>query len=279
MPQAALYNAAGVYGLQVAAATSYVITQGSNDLKYSLDGSNYTALTAVPITVATGTAKTLYLKGSANSAVTAQVALSGGVWQPTQLIASTTLLATGQYQYYYKPVAILEASDGTVSAVYVAPSNQSAGIAISNVPLYKIPASGSPSAVTPTGVNAGIDFTSAAIANSATFRSLHPTGSGAKVVFFQYNPFKQRIYVMTNESNLLHIFDNLSSDASIVDLWTNANRLSLLAYEKTIALGGSGAWATGATNNMSIEINQGSGQEQAIAFTLANSVVRVPWLE
>lgn len=286
VPATALYSAAGVYVVNVSQSTTYTITQGSNDLKYSLDGATYTALTSTPVAVATGSAKTLYLKGSANSAVTASVALASGVWQPTQVIASTAALAvnqvgpqnTSQYQYWYKPVAITEASDGTVSAVYVAPSNASAGIAISNVPLYKIPNSGGPVLITPSGIPAGIDFTSPAIAGSATFRSLYPNGSQAKIAFFQYNPFKQRIYLMTNETNLLHIFDNLSNDSSIVDLWTNANRLGLLAYEKTIALGGGGTWAISTTNNITIEIDQGSGQEKAIVFTLANSVTRIPWV-
>ena len=172
----------------------------------------------------------------------------------------------------------------------VAPSNLAAGVAVSAIHLYRVSASGSPAAILPAGVTAGFDFTSSSIASSGDFRGIHPTGSAAKVTFFQYNPFKQRIYLMTNESGLLHIFNNTSTDPSIVNLWSNSNRYALLQYAKALAVagtmdnegvssGGKGTTTATVSMNACIEIDQDNGQEMAMVMTMSGSVVRIPWME
>lgn len=297
VPAAVLYSSAGYYTLQVAANTSYVISGGQNDLSYAFGSSStgaasasYTAIS--PGVVASGANTCLYLKGSPSSAVTAAVSVSGGSWAPVQLFVPGAFPSgyTSQLIYNYKPVWITETSAGTLSAVYVAPASLSAGVGITSVQLWEVPASGTLVAQNPSGVTAGVDFTSALIASNpgSIFSAQHPSGSTAKITFFQYNPFNQRIYLMTSESNLLHIFVNLlgATTNGIVDLWTNSNRLGLLSYQKSLAIGGSGAWSanmatSGAAGNPNvfIEINQQTGLEQAIVLTLSGNVVRVPWLE
>jgi hypothetical protein len=279
VPLGALYNSSGKYTLSVTNGSSYTITKGSNDTYYSLDGTTYVALTSSPVTVA-ATSSSLYLEGNANGSVTASVVLNSATWEPLQIFSNT-----GYYQY--KPVWITETS-GSITAVYVVSSQY--GLAyISAATMVEIQTSGV------TTIGTALDFTNGAINNIAGFNKWHPSGSTAQLTFFQYNPFTKRIYLMTNEIGLIHIFKISggsygSGGNDITAFWadTASNRWSNLTYVKSIAMAGMGAaWNAQYYGNLYIEINQSNGLEQNIVFArygdngsfASGTVTVVPWVE
>jgi hypothetical protein len=283
VPVAQVYDSTGLYSLTISAGVAYTITKGSNDLQYSFDGATYTDLTSSQVAIpSSNTYTTLYLKGNPNGSVTASVATIG-TWQPVQINSTKT----GFYEY--KPAWITESS-GSITVVYACSSSYNLGHTISGLRMYSIPVGSTAAAV----VGTSLDLTNSGIVNIAEFNKWHPASSAARVTFFQYNPFKKRLYVVTDEIGLIHIFQISGTDwnttsAAANDLsafWAAATRYPSLSYVKSIALSGDGAaWGSPLRCNMTIEVDQSSGDEAAIVFTrdasanYTGSVTRVPWIE
>ena len=102
---------------------------------------------------------------------------------------------------------------------------------------------------------------------------------------FQYNPVKKRIYLITNECALLHIFE--LNDDGIVEWWTDTvGRLGNLTYIKAIAIPGDGATIANIDReNYTIDFDLNTGEERAIIQTrlgyasVTGSITRIPWRE
>lgn len=206
-----------------------------------------------------------------------------GTWQPQQLNAA----AVGYT--YYKPVHITDS--GGITEVYVVPSSYGGPSYINNITLTKI--------VMATGVaslvGSAVDFTDAAIlsadgtAGNVEFRAFNPNGGNTVPQFIQYNKTKKRIYIMTNESNLLHIFQindsGFVTPGSILEWWTVVGRYGKLRYIKTISVAGVGLSSTTYGEAITIDIDLATGEERAIVVvrsgnqSVEGSVVRIPWRE
>lgn len=201
-----------------------------------------------------------------------------GTWQPVQQFNHAG-------RQIDKPVHIVE-SGGNITEIYsitcVHPYCQ-----ISSVPAYKA----TTSSVVHYGTN--LDLTSASIlsadgtSGNVEFRKWHQAGSAAYLTLFQYNPVKKRIYIQTNETNMLHIF-KVNSSVSWLAWWdlAAAARAADLQYVKTIAIAGSGEYGgTPTKESVHIDFDVVTGEERAITFsrygasTYSSSVTRVPWKE
>lgn len=212
----------------------------------------------------------------------------GSGWKPELELPATD-------GFTYKPVWIVE-SGGDLDEVYAATSGYQSTGTVGGVILKKINTS---SNVT---YGSALNLTSATIKNAdasagnAEFRTWHQTGSAAKILLFQYNKYKKRIYVVTNEVSMLHIFklvdtSGYTDPASFIEWWNDAGRLAKLQYEKTIGIPGSGdEWRTLDSSaerslNMTIEWDLTTGEEKAIVllrqgmYFLSGSITRVPWKE
>lgn len=207
-----------------------------------------------------------------------------GTWQPTQINAGII----GYYQY--KPVWIIDSSG--ISKVYGVTSAYGVDN-LTAVRMYEFTMSSS--AVVSIGT---VDFSSALILNpdgitaaNTAFRDLHPSPAGISVMMFQYNKFKKRMYIITNESAFLHIFEMVGTSgytdpSSIVEWWQDASRYGKLKYVKSLSVSGNGApIADFNRESISIDIDVVTGSERAIIFTrvgnttFAGSVTRIPWRE
>lgn len=205
-------------------------------------------------------------------------------WQPEQLTAVASLY------YFHKPVHIIDSSG--ITKVYVMPSTYGAPRFINNINLIELTMS-SGAAV---DIGSAVDFTSALIlsadgtAGNVEFKAMNPSGGSIVPHMIQYNKAKKRLYIITDESSLLHIFEindtGFSDPGSILEWWTNGGRYGLLRYIKTIAVGGSGSAPspTSYGDGYTIDIDLITGQERAIVFyrtgtSIAGEVVRVPWRE
>lgn len=284
VPAGSVY-AGQIFQVPILPSTQYTITPGVNELAYSVNGTTYTNFNVAPVTLTTGSsAAYIWLKGAATTGVvTASVVTTSSVWQPSRLCnhgGSTN-------HNNYKPVWIVS-SGASVSDIYGVTSGVNANNSISAVAMYHY-TNGASSAPGSTYGNA-VNFTNSSIVNIAAFNTIFPSGSGALVTFFAYNPFNKRIYLMTNGSGLLHIFQlgaGVSND--ITAFWTSSTstRYPNLAYVKSLSIPGNGNFFNGSIsldrNHMSIEINQVTGNEVALVFTrsgnIYGSITRVPWVE
>lgn len=203
-------------------------------------------------------------------------------WKPVQL--------TSAVLNYWKPVHIVDA--GTITEVYCCPSEFGAPRYINNIALYKITTSSGAT----TDVGSPVDFTSASILSAdgtpgnVEFRALHPNGGVVIPLMIQYNKTKKRIYIITNESCLLHIFEiddtGFVTPGSILEWWTSGSgRYAKLQYIKTISVAGDGAPSTTYGEQFYIDIDLATGAERALCFyrsghaTVGGSVTRIPWRE
>lgn len=209
-------------------------------------------------------------------------------WKPEQLNSN------GAYGSW-KPVRI-EESSGITKVCIVHSKYGSANV--NAVTMNEVDMSSG--AAVAVGVNA--DFTNADILNAddtpgnAVFRSMHPSPGFNSMLLFQYNKTKKRIYLMTNESALLHIFELTGSGADpygpgtaaddIKDWWAYANRYDNLKYVKTLTVPGAGAHPNDHTSeDYYVEIDLATGAEKSICFcrtgntTIAGSITRAPWRE
>lgn len=284
VPAASVYSAGGICQiLTFVTGTAYTITKGQNDISYSVDGGvtyvNFPSNTPSVVSLAAGnTFPSLYLKGTANSTVSALVA-GASSWLPTQLSTATGLSA-------FKPVWMTEAG-GAPTMIYLVASNYAAGAPVNAISMRSVTISGETTTVVGT-----LDFTNSGIANVAAFNAWCPAANTSRVLFFQYNALSGRIYLQTNETGLLHIFQiSATYGNNIAALWAlGANAYANLTYVKTLAIAAGEAYAGSDGNsnnrrNLTIEVDQATGLEQALVFTSegvvgsTGTVQRVPWVE
>lgn len=296
VPQASVYGTNGLFVVTIPASTALTVTPGQNDLAYGLvvtgtypSGTGYSAFTGPPVNISnSNTSTTLTLAGNPGASVTATVVnTTTGVWQPTQI-------STSWANASFKPAWITE-TGGNITNVYVISSCSGAGTggaaATNALSLIQCPISGTAAEVGAGGTRP--DLTNANIGNIAPFNVWYPAGTAATLFMVQYNPFLRRLYVVTSQIGIMHIFKfpNGTDGAGGNDItvwWALANgatKYGYLAYEKSIGIAGIGAAFTDSTRaNMNVEINQQTGKEVAIVFTQAGntnvgSITRVPWVE
>lgn len=210
------------------------------------------------------------------------------VWQPEQL----TAVASG-YQSW-KPVQITE-SGGSPTKVYILPAGWSAAASVTVCPLKEITIS---SGVVVDVGGGNVDWSSNVIkesdgitAGNSEFRAYHPNAANNKILMLQYNRAKKRIYLVTNEVALIHIFELINTSgytdpASLVEWWQDALRYQKLKYVKSIAIGGDGApYGDVSRESICIDIDLATGVERAVVFNrvgntnTSGSVTRAPWRE
>lgn len=144
--------------------------------------------------------------------------------------------------------------------------------------------------------NSGI-LSADATPGNVQFRAWHQAASVADVLLFQYNPVKKRIYVITNEVGMLHIFQLTATGAdpygpgttanNLKDWWLyGASRYAVLQYVKSIGIPGDGArWTDSNRDRFFVDFDLTTGTEKALVFSrngetnFAGSVTRVPWKE
>lgn len=277
VPDFVLYSDDGTYTLTgLTASTVYGWVAGGNDSAYSLDG-GLTFITGASFT--TGLAQTsIILQGNAKSTVTAKVIDSGAdSWSPAQIKPYASARA-------YKPVWIDETA-GTINFVYAVSSSYENGT-VKDIRMKKL---SNISSDVKFGSATGLDLTNTTIVGYSAgsgFWYFHPVGNTSKLYMVQYNPWKKRIYVITQQAAMVHIF-NLTTDSNDIQAWWVSGDYTKLSYSKSIAIAGIGAeWGYHERSKISIEIDPDTGNEKSIAFTrsgqsanYSGSVTRVPWIE
>lgn len=198
--------------------------------------------------------------------------------------------------YPYKPVWIEEVA-GSITHVYVATCSYGSQN-ISSIILRDVNVGANSIATR----GSSLDLTSATILNpdlsagNTAFRAWHQTGSNAQVLHFQYNQPKKRIYVITNEVGLLHIFELTGSGVdpygasttgdNFLNWWDYGSRLSKIRYVKSIGIPGDGAmWSDYNREKFFVDHDLITGVERSLVFSrngnnsFSGSVTRVPWKE
>ncbi len=210
------------------------------------------------------------------------------VWKPIQLSSVASAWQS------WKPVQLLE-SGGSVVKVYIAPAGYSASASVTICPLKEVTMS---SGVAVDVGGGAVDWSSTTIkepdgltAGNSEFRAYHPNAANNKILMLQYNRLKKRIYLVTNEVALIHIFELINTSgytdpASIVEWWRDATRYQKLKYVKSVVIGGDGApFGDVSRESISIDFDLVTGTERAIVFNrvgntiTSGSVTRAPWRE
>jgi hypothetical protein len=203
----------------------------------------------------------------------------GGAWVPTEIFAKNN-------SYQYKPVWLVEAG-GAITDIYAAGSEPGVGSAHA-VALKHINGAVEAAYGTPLDLTDANILNADGTAGNAEFRTWHPNGSNADVLLFQYNPISKRLYVSTNETGLLHIFQLQTGSNDFKAWWDQvvATRAGNLKYLKSISLaGGGGAWSDARVEQMCVEYDTVTGLERAITWTRlgtasrSGTITRVPWRE
>ena len=221
------YNSSGYYAISIAPGTAYSIIQGANDQAYALASqgttgpsalSNFTTLIPTTLISSLNTQTWLWLQGTPSSSVTALVMGPSPTWQPVQYLTNTGYSGC-------KPVWITE-SGGNINAIYLVVSSANGGgtgsTSVSSIPMTLIAGTSGSGTVSTIGSN--LDLTNSGIVNIGPFRVWH-FGTSATVLLFQYNQITKRIYVMTEEMRMIHIFQITGSYGTngnnITSFWTN----------------------------------------------------------
>ena len=302
VPSNTVYNSSGIYNATVTTGVTYTWTPGVNDLSIQngSGGTTYLASGGPVVIVAAGT--TLILTGTPSVVVTASLASATGLWQPTFLFNSGSVAQGG-----WKPAAIYPTT-GSITEVYCI-SSLGSGQNISAITMYCCTSGAQNQYVGASSSNPSLpnlNLTNASIQNIAAFAGAsgssgsgwYQSGSGARILMLQFNPITNRLYLVTNETNFIHIFQitgtgYTSSGATalargkLVDWWAaTAGREAALSYIKSVAIGGNGsAWTGTSAENMTVDFDMATGIERAIVFTRqgqtawSGSVTRVPWVE
>ena len=131
-------------------------------------------------------------------------------------------------------------------------------------------------------VGSSVSFHDAGITNSAAFNAIETVAS--RMRWMGYNPVKKRVYLITENSGLLHIFKITSP--SLHEWWADAGRYAKCAYEKAIVLAGVPSNdAYYQYERMAVEFDLTTGQEKSVVFgryPKANgmgTITRSPWVE
>jgi hypothetical protein len=268
--------------ITVGATTSYIWIPSPTDTSIVVDGSTtYLATTAVngqlSFSLAAGT-HTLVLNGSANTVVNGQILTQANFWAPV-LYSSVA----GALDYGEKPVWV-DYSTGSIQAIYASTSDATNG-GLSTIHCSKITASTAVRDTWATNNTTPLNMTSSSIANIATFNLWYPVNNNEAVLLFQYNPINKRIYVITRNLCMLHIFKITSGGNNFATFFNTAGRESNLAYVKSLAVT-EGNTGVGNFNryHFTVEFDPISGNEQCIVLQRAGdnnigAVSRIPWVE
>lgn len=197
--------------------------------------------------------------------------------------------SAGSEIYRFKPAQVVE-SGGNISEVYAVGSRpgESPAIKLNVIPCRLITAGsivahGTPLDLTSTDIN----YWNGAVWAGGNVEFLKWNHTARYLTLFQYNPVSRRIYVISTESGLLHIFRIMGTDA-FKDWWalSDAVRAASLRYVKAIPICGNGAsGAVGDSEAITVEFDLDTGVEKAIAWTnygtagRQSSIVRATWRE
>lgn len=258
------------WGTAQAKSTMTLLDLATNRLRpldAASDGSNPRYINAAPFRFADGNDYVLFTSNTGLFSLALED--PGTAWRAEEICPASTYAA-------YKPVWLVGTNE-----VYCVYSQQGTAL-VSSIPCVRITPSASAAYGTPFNLCA-----TEILGREEFIKWYAGTGSGAKVMLFQYNPVKGRIYVVTDEVFGLHIFELVGTKDFKV-WWDQGvvTRAGNLKYLKTLALGGDGAaWADSQTEHICVEFDLGTGQEIAVAWsrpgtaTKAGSVTRVPWRE
>jgi hypothetical protein len=192
---------------------------------------------------------------------------------------------TGQSNYPYNTIKIDDITSGssTYPCFYSFDSNYNSAETLNNLVLRKIRYNGTSWSITTVGTN--LDFTNSTYTGNGTFKQFEPMPA-TRILFFTYNSVKKRLYLMTDGTSFLHIFNISGYSGRIEQWWVDASRYTWLTYEKTITLKGNDAYFSDSTvENYSLEYDLNTGQEYNITTTrrgnsnLNGSVIKLPWFE
>lgn len=214
--------------------------------------------------------------------------LEAAIWQPVQLSSVASAWQS------WKPVQLLE-SGGGITKVYIMPSGYSAAASVTVCPLKDVSMSSGVAVDVGGGAfdwsNATIKDPDGITAGNSEFRLYHPNAANNKILMLQYNRIKKRIYLVTNEVALIHIFELINTSgytdpSSIVEWWQDASRYQRLKYSKSVVIGGDGApFGDVSRESICIDFDLVTGAERAIVFNrvgntiTSGSVTRAPWRE
>jgi hypothetical protein len=212
--------------------------------------------------------------------------LESDPWNITRLASNVLDLRT------HKVVHFTE-SAGTITNVWCLTGTYNSFFNLTNIPLRTFATSGGPRS----DVGIVLNLTNVAIldpdgiAGNSEFIAYHPSPSNIKPVLLQYNRIKKRLYVMTDENNLLFIFEiddtGFADPGSFLEWWNlGSSRYAVLQHVKTLALGGDGSTSNnGEAESYYVEHDLVNGEERSIIFCRtgnannAGSVTRIPWRE
>lgn len=200
----------------------------------------------------------------------------GGAWTKVQFAGSNM-----KDWNTYKPAWIDEATNGPDNPIVYAV--QSGAGSSTTLAMRKLDVLANTAVDYPFNGSGGTKMSlhNAGIVGGAAFTAYHSVAS--TVLLFQYNPVKKRIYVITDETGLMHIF-NLSLMSGDLKAWWLSGDYTKLTYEKAMALGGgAGMWADPSRDRYSVEFDLVTGQEKSVCCTRLMSagntgiITRVPW--
>lgn len=213
----------------------------------------------------------------------------GVLWLPLQdpdpaAWAWTPYSAALKAAYDYKPVHIDETPGAGTPDIYAVKSGYASAGLTSALPCVKLNTGAGAQANYGTALN----LHDAAIINGGAFTAYHAAGS--RVLLFQHNPVKKRLYVMTVETGLVHVFKYDAADFKQwwdMDASAGGARYGALTYEKALALfGGAGSWGpTYDRQKYAVEFDLTTGEEKSVTLTRTDAeavtgvVTRVPWAE
>jgi hypothetical protein len=168
--------------------------------------------------------------------------------------------------FTYKP-AWLAYSGGTIQYVYCAGCDVTSAN-VSSIGCYQVAAASASLNAWATNNTVPINLTSASVVNNTEFLKWYPSGNTSQIMLFQYNPVSKRIYVVTRDLGLMHIF-RLTTSSNDFSAWFNtANRETQLSYVKTLVMAGAGAPVSSFQNcHITVEFDQNTGNETCICYT------------
>lgn len=275
------YNSSGQATVTLVAATAYVWTPGPNDVSLTVGGTTYLASSATNGTIAfnSGVNTTGTLTGAPNTVITGTIYTNTDTssWAPVQLF--TSLQNTT-----YKPVWV----GGSGGQIYLVNGSFGGGT-VSSLSCQQVSSGGAKVNGTWANNNASVlNLTNSNIVNASNFGIWYPSNTGAPLILFQYNPISQRIYVITTEMSMIHIFELTTVSNDFSAWWNTASpaREQALTYVKTLMLAGMGRnVSTGGQCHYTVDYDPVSGKERAMVFTRdggnqnIGSITRISWTE
>lgn len=184
---------------------------------------------------------------------------------------------------HYKTLYIDELTDPGYPQFYMVSSKLGSDTS-ANYNLYRLYRSGA-NYISAT-IGSSFNLRNTNIYNSAAFLNLEP--ANFDILMSVYNPVKKRLYILSNGSGLLHIFDLNRTASDLLAWWNQAEptRAGNLSYIKSISVPyNEGYWTDSDNESYSIEYNTTTGNEEFICFNRRNAqslngtAAKIPWFE